>query len=121
MTERTSTQRLRAEQINELGQLSMRSHRDADVHALRLTGELDLANAGDVEQELLRIEGTDAGTILLDLTGLTFVDSTGLRLLITAHARTREDGDRLALLRPPAHIMRILRIAGIDERLPFAG
>lgn len=104
----------------KLGQLDVRSCRDGDVHTVALTGEMDLANAAEVERELVRAESTDAARIVVDLTGLTFLDSTGIRLLITAHARSNEDGRRLLLIRPPARVFRVLCIAGVDQLLPFA-
>ncbi|MEA2194497.1 MAG: anti-sigma factor antagonist [Solirubrobacteraceae bacterium] len=81
---------------------------------------MDLSNAGEVERELLNAEATDARTILVDLSGLGFMDSTGIRLLIAADARSRADGDRLRLTRPPAQVLRVLCIAGIDALLPFS-
>lgn len=113
-------QQARAEQIAKLGRLSMRSQRDGEIHTISLRGELDLANAGDVEQELIGVEDSDARVILLDLSGLTFIDSTGIRLLVLADARSRGDGKRLVLRRPPEGIRRVLRITGVDELLPFA-
>jgi stage II sporulation protein AA (anti-sigma F factor antagonist) len=110
----------RAEHIIRLGQLSVRSRRADDVHTIALAGEMDLANAADVERELLRTEATNATKIVIDLSELTFMDSTGIRLLITAHARSRADGDRLVLIRPPARVYRVLCIAGVDGLLPFA-
>ncbi len=110
----------RAEQIIELGELSMRSTRAAGTHTISLTGELDLAGADAVEHELLRVEQTDARIIRLDLSGLTFVDSSGLRLLFNAEARSRADSGRLILLRPPERVQRVLQIAGMDKLLPFA-
>ena len=121
MTERsTIPEQLRAERIIELGQLTLRSRREGAVHTIALTGEMDLSNAADVERALLHAEATDAATILLDLSGLQFMDSTGIRLLICADARSRADSDRLRLTRPPAQVFRVLCIAGIDELLPFA-
>jgi len=110
----------RAEQIVKLGQLSMRSHRDGELHTISLNGEMDLANAGDVEQELIRVEGTDARRILVDLSGLTFIDSTGIKLLLLADARSRGDSRRLVLRRPPDGVRRVLRITGVDDLLPYA-
>lgn len=110
----------RAEHVIELGHLSVRSHRDDDVHTIALAGEMDLANAPEVERELIRAEATNATKIVIDLSELTFMDSTGIRLLITAHARARTDGDRLVLIRPPARVFRVLCIAGVDGLLPFA-
>jgi anti-sigma B factor antagonist len=119
LTESSIPGQLRAERIIELGQLTLRSHRDGAVHTIALTGEMDLSNAADVERELLHAEDTDAATIVLDLSGLQFMDSTGIRLLISADARSRADSGRLRLTRPPAHVFRVLCIAGIDELLPF--
>ena len=108
-----------AEHHAELGQFVMRSRRDGATHTIALGGELDLANAGDVERELVGVEATDAAAIVLDLGGLTFMDSTGIRLLILADARSRTDGNRLQLRRPPEHVQRVLRICGVHDRLPF--
>ena len=119
MTERSTPEQSRAERLLELGQLSLRSHRDGDVHTIALRGEMDLSNAGEVERELTHAEATDAATILIDLSELTFMDSTGIRLLIAADARSRADSCRLRLTRPPAPVFRVLCIAGIDGMLPF--
>lgn len=90
---------VRAEQIVRLAQLSISSEREGDLHMLGLTGEIDLANAADVEAELRRIEATDVEVILVDLSGVSFIDSTGLKVLIGAAARARGTG-RLLLERP---------------------
>jgi anti-sigma B factor antagonist len=119
LTERSIPAQSRAERIIELGQLTLRSHRVGGVHTIALTGEMDLSNAAEVERELLHAEDTDADTIVIDLAGLQFMDSTGIRLLISADARSRADSCRLRLTRPPAPVFRVLCIAGIDELLPF--
>lgn len=103
----------------KLGQLTRRSQREGDVHTIKLIGEMDLSNAAEVERELLQAEATNARTILIDLSALRFLDSTGIRLLVAADGRSRSDGGRLRLTRPPAQVFRVLRIAGIDELLPF--
>ena len=119
MTERSIPEQSPAERIIDLGQLTVRSERDGDVHTIALSGEMDLSNAGEVERELLHAEATDATTIVIDLTRLGFMDSTGIRLLISADARSRADSCRLRLTRPPAAVARVLCIAGVDGLLPF--
>jgi anti-anti-sigma factor len=111
---------LRAGHVVDLGLLTMSSQRDGDDHTICLFGELDLASADGVEQELQRVEATDAGSIVVDLSGLTFMDSTGLRLLLSAHARSREQADRLALRRGPPSVQRVVELSGVDDLLPFA-
>jgi anti-anti-sigma factor len=110
----------RDEQRVAFGELTMRSECERDRHTITISGEIDVANAGDVEQELVRVEATDATAIVLDLSEVTFMDSTAVRLLLTADARSRDDGRRLALRRPSATVLRMLRLVGIENRLPFA-
>ncbi len=110
----------RAVEMIELGELAIRSVRDGEIHTIRLVGELDLATADAVEAELKRVESTDAGAIVLDLSGLTFMDSTGVRLLVHAHARSRADANRLTLLRGRAAVQRVMELSGVDVLLPFA-
>jgi anti-anti-sigma factor len=119
VTERSTPEPSPAERIIDLGQLTVRSERDGDTHTIALRGEMDLSNAGEVERELLHAEATQARTIVVDLSELTFMDSTGIRLLIAADARSRADSCRLSLTRPPAAVARVLCIAGVDELLPF--
>jgi anti-sigma B factor antagonist len=111
---------LRAADLLRVGRLSVRSDRDGVLHTIRVEGELDLATAEDLERELVRVEGTDAQSIVLDLSDLDFIDSTGVRILIKAHARSRADANRLALLRGPKAVQRVFELTGILDRLPFA-
>ena len=99
--------------------LTILSQERAGVHLVRLDGEMDLSNARDLEDELIRIEGTSASRIVLDLTRLEFIDSTGLAVLMRADSRSANDGHSLDLTRPPSDVMRILGLCGLDEQLPF--
>lgn len=110
----------RAAEMIELGELTIHSERDGEIHTLRLIGELDLATADWVQAELERVESTDAGSIVLDLSRLTFMDSTGVRLLVQAHARSRADAHRLSLLRGGRAVQRVMELSGVDVLLPFA-
>jgi len=113
--------RSRAEQSLGLGELTIISDREDDVHTIRPFGELDLANAGELQRELERVEASDAESIVVDLSGLTFMDSTGVQVLFCAHARSRADSDRLVLLRGSPAVQRVLALTGVDTLLPFAG
>jgi anti-sigma B factor antagonist len=98
----------------------MISEREGDVHTICVLGELDLATADGLQRELERVEATDAHSIILDLSGLRFMDSTGVRLMLRAHARSRADSDRLTMLRGPASVQRVLDLTGVADLLPFA-
>jgi anti-sigma B factor antagonist len=92
---------------------------DTDGRAVvEVRGELDLATAPELEAVLL--ERLDAGAeVVLDLRELQFMDSSGLRVLVTAHARASDGGPRFAIVRPPAdsEVARILDIAGVEPQL----
>jgi anti-sigma B factor antagonist len=106
--------------VRELSTFALRSERDGGTHTVAASGELDLATAPDFEAELLRVEATDAQSIVLDLTDVEFIASTGIGLIISAEARSRADFNRLSLLRPTDSVFRVFAICGIADRLPFA-
>jgi anti-anti-sigma factor len=110
----------RYDELVEVGALHIRSERDGDSYTIALRGEFDLANASAVEDQLKSAEATDARSIVLDLSGLTFMDSTGIRLILEAQARSQADNERLVLRRAPASVQRVFGIAGVEEMLPFA-
>ncbi|HTN24858.1 MAG TPA: STAS domain-containing protein [Solirubrobacteraceae bacterium] len=122
MSDEVSEQRgsLRGADAWSVGRLTVRSQRDGVLHTIRLEGELDLATADELERELLRVEGSDARSIVLDLSALEFIDSTGVRVLFQAGERSRADANRLALLRGPRAVQRVFELTGIQDRLPFA-
>jgi anti-anti-sigma factor len=90
--------------------------RGGTVH-VSLVGELDISTATRLEDELGRQEAERPELIVLDLQGLTFMDSTGLRLLISADARAREEGRSLTIVRGSEMVQRVMRLTRLDERL----
>jgi anti-sigma B factor antagonist len=96
---------------------SIRTEEEAGSALVLLEGELDIATTPRVESELRRVEADGVAVIVLDLRGLTFMDSTGLRLLVSADARAREAGHRLAIVRGPGPVHRVLEITGLHSRL----
>jgi anti-sigma B factor antagonist len=83
-----------------------------------LTGELDMSSALVFDEELRRVEAEDLPrTVVLDLRRLKFLDSTGLRLILSAHARARRCGRNLRIVQGSAAVRRIFRLTGMDDRL----
>lgn len=116
----SGNRRARARYASEAGGLTMRSVRRGSAHIITLAGEFDLASAPHIEQALIAAEASDASQILLDLSGLDFIDSTGLRTIILAHARSRADGDRLRLRRGPPQVQRIFELTATADMMPFS-
>ena len=88
-----------------------------DTTLVVLRGELDISTASRLEDDLRRIEADGPALLVLDLSGLDFMDSTGLRLLISADSRAREAGRRLVLVKGNQMVQRVLRLTRLDERL----
>ncbi len=100
--------------------LDFETTRDGTIAVVRPTGELDLSGAAVVESELDRLaEDPGLATVILDLRGLEFMDSSGLRLVVVADMRAREAGRRFALIRGDETVHRVFEITRMSERLDF--
>ena len=84
---------------------------------LALRGELDLSTAEKFERELRRIEAGAPALLVLDLSQLTFLDSTGLGLIVAADKRARQSSRRLAIVKGPTAVQRVFSITNLDARL----
>jgi anti-sigma B factor antagonist len=82
---------------------------------VRLEGELDLATAPAFEAEVERIEGAEL--VVFDLRELTFIDSTGLQVILRADAATRRDGVEFAIVRGPRAVERLFGVMNLEQRL----
>jgi anti-sigma B factor antagonist len=86
---------------------------------VRVHGELDIATAGDLERTLLRPR--DPGErVVLDLGGLRFIDSTGLRVLVRARTEAKSGRWQVYLRNVPANVERLFSIAGVRDAVPPA-
>ncbi len=86
---------------------------------LTLRGELDLSNVALLEQELRLAEASDAETIVVDLSALEFMDSSGLHALMRAERRSRGADGRLRLIPGTRLVQSLFRRTGMEEQLPF--
>lgn len=79
-----------------------------------LTGEVDVSTVGPVYEQLAELARDGVGHISLNLSSVTFMDSTGLSLLVSEHKRMESMAGELILLAPPSGIRRLFQIAGLD-------
>jgi anti-anti-sigma factor len=93
------------------------SKEDGDACVLALTGELSLAEAPALERRLDQVLSTNAMTIVVDLAGVEFIDSTGLSVLVRAQQQASERGVELGVANPNAQASRLLSLTGLAERL----
>jgi len=100
--------------------LDFETTRNGAVAVVAPTGELDLSGAAVLETELDRLaQEPGLGAVVLDLRGLEFMDSSGLRLVVVADMRAREAGRRFALIRGGETVHRVFEITRMSDRLEF--
>jgi anti-sigma B factor antagonist len=80
-----------------------------------LRGELDLEHAYTFDEEMRRVEGMNPPCLVLDLRGLSFLDSSGLARLLAANTRARRARRRLVLVRGSATVQRLLAITAVGH------
>ena len=91
---------------------------DENSAQVSLSGEVDLAAVEAIETTLAPLEDRYR-SLILDLRGVTFLDSTGLRAIVSADARARKSGLDLKIVRGPEPVQKILYLAGLDKILPL--
>lgn len=98
--------------------VSMTKHAAETVVIVR--GELDLATVPRLQATLDGLGSSECCHTILDCSGLTFCDSTGLSTLVRAHQHHQAHGARLTLTASPPVLQRLLALTGLDEYLDSA-
>ncbi len=100
------------------GQLLIESRTEDDRLILTLRGELDLTSVPQFERELRDAEAANPARLVIDLSGLDFMDSTGLGALLQARERAKDDHE-LSLRRGPRQVQRVLELTKTLEVFTF--
>ena len=100
--------------------LTIRTVYDGDRGVMKLFGELDVTTVVMLDTELHRIEAESLAGVVLDLSGLEFIDSLGIACLLAAGRRAAEHGRELVMARPRPEVDRVLRLTGVDDLLAYA-
>ena len=116
-------------EISGLEPFAVEVQRRDHVTIVQPRGELDLATADTLRSTLdaaiaetlqAALDGFETGArLMLDLRGLSFIDSNGLHALVALEERAQRDGFQLTLLPPAAPIDRAIRVCGLHQELPF--
>ena len=86
-----------------------------DRPVVQVAGEIDVATAPELRQELTRLAGGGAGAIEVDLDGVSFLDSSGLGVLLGAHKRlVAAGGQGIRITGARDTVRRVLEITGLD-------
>jgi anti-sigma B factor antagonist len=94
-------------------------HPERTVVRVAPAGELDLASVGVLELQLRELRDSGFDRIVLDLRGLTFIDSSGIALIVAEDRHARDEGQGFTLIDGPPAVRRVLEICGLVPKLPF--
>ena len=106
------------EQVSNV--LTLHVDREGENLFVRLAGELDLAAEETLDKRFADLTG-EAGTrnLIVDMRAVSFLDSSGLRILVKQEMRARQDGFEFALIPPRDPAMRSLQLAGLHRLIEF--
>jgi len=97
------------------GELDLSTTSQGLCAVVRVEGEIDLDSAGDLSEAALAAMQEIGPSLVLDLSGVTFMDSTGLKVLLAVHKRAELAGGRLVLAGPTRSVNRVVSITGFDQ------
>ncbi|MEV5975144.1 STAS domain-containing protein [Streptomyces sp. NPDC051921] len=99
-----------------MSDLTLTTREDPDGTVLALSGEMDLASRPALE-EATRVTPPGGSTLCLDMSGVTFMDSSGLNFLLMLQRRLAADSSRLVLTGIREEPLRVLTLTGADAIL----
>ena len=98
--------------------LVLTTDRDGNRAVLAVRGELDAYSAPGVEEQITKRLAEHVDEVVLDLSQTAFLDSSGLRAILTAQRRLGESGGRMRLRAPSEAVVRLLEITGLTDHFP---
>jgi anti-sigma B factor antagonist len=97
--------------------LTVKTEQQGEVAVVTVAGELDMATAPQLQQEVSRLVDAGQTNLVFDLADVTFCDSTGLSVFVRARNRCEAAGGEVRLAAPQRAVQRILEVSGLVEVL----
>ena len=91
---------------------------EGGITRVALSGRIDIAGAQEIDLPMGIVAGSRQA-VVIDLSGVSFIASMGLRCLVSAAKRVSSKQGRMVLLSPNAHIETVIRSTGIDTVIPI--
>jgi anti-sigma B factor antagonist len=101
------------------GEFSIQAQVEDDRHTLLLTGDLDIASASVLQGAVASVCTDGARELVLDLSQLGFIDSTGLHAILTCRSLCQEHRCELSVVPGSRQVQRVFEITRLVDRLPF--
>ena len=101
------------------GEISVQDHAEGDRHTVSLAGELDLATVPELVAAVYALLAQGARGIVLDIGALTFINSTGIRSILSVRELCELHECEFAVTLAQEPVQRVFKIAGLEDALPF--
>jgi anti-anti-sigma factor len=105
--------------VGRLPNFRIETLEDRDRARIEVEGELDSGTCDQLLEHFERAAAAATGAVAIDLTGVSFIDSTGMRTIIVLERRAADTGVALSIVEPREEVTELLRITGIRERIEF--
>jgi anti-anti-sigma factor len=103
--------------MSAAGEFHIATRHGPDRLILELDGELDMVSCGLLDEALAGVDLDGSGAIVLDLRGVRFLDSTGLKAIFRVRGVVHGRGQKFAVTRGSAQVQRLLSLTGLDQHL----
>lgn len=95
------------------------SNRDNDIRLIKLIGKLDIIGTGEIETKFTGYCAGDKVRVIVDLSGVDFLASIGIRLLMLTAKSVNKRGGKMVILNPIPDVQHVLEVTGIPAIIPI--
>jgi anti-sigma B factor antagonist len=99
--------------------LTVEVSRGPEAHTILLAGEADLVGTPSIEAALRDACASESALVVIDLSKLTFIDSSGLHALMSGYELCRARSQELRIVPGPANVQRLFELTGMNDVLPI--
>jgi anti-sigma B factor antagonist len=92
----------------------------AGVYVVALSGEMDIATSPELVSRLAGVRGTGTYRVMVDLSRLGFIDSSGIKALVSSAKTVQANGGALMIIAPPPHLEKVFDIVQLSSVIPIA-
>ena len=93
------------------------TERDGSSALVRFKGDLDIQVAERAARTVEEVEADEPSLLVFDLSGLSFLDSSGMAVIAAAYARSVDDGRRFVIVNPRGFVRRAFEVSGLDQSM----
>lgn len=91
----------------------------SDRYVITVSGEVDLASSPDLDTSIIAAIASGAASVVIDLTNVSFMDSSGLGVIVRGLKRCREADKDLDLVITNERVLKVFGITGLDQVIPI--